>query len=107
MSNMLYSLSILYKSKLPLCVTFNKIDVLDHNFALEWMQDFDVFDQNLSKIDTYLSSLSRSLSLVLEEFYKQIEACGVSSYTGKGFDKLLTKVEKCKLEYYEVFYAEI
>jgi hypothetical protein len=26
-SNMLYSLSILYKSKVPMCVVFNKIDV--------------------------------------------------------------------------------
>ena len=30
MSNMLYSLSILYKSKLPLGIVFNKIDILDH-----------------------------------------------------------------------------
>ena len=52
------------------------------------MTDFESFDQNLSKVDTYLSSLSRSLSLVLEEFYKTIEACGVSAVTGKGFDKL-------------------
>ena len=69
MSNMLYSLSILYKSKLPLVVVFNKIDVLDHSFALKWMSDFDEFDSALSQVDTYLSSLSRSMSLVLEEFY--------------------------------------
>jgi hypothetical protein len=41
---MLYSLSILYKSKLPLLVCFNKNDVLDHSFALEWMRDFDTLD---------------------------------------------------------------
>ena len=41
MSNMLYSLSILYKSKLPLLIVFNKIDVLDHSFAEKWMKDFD------------------------------------------------------------------
>ena len=33
MSNMMYSLSILYKSKLPLVVVFNKIDILQHDFA--------------------------------------------------------------------------
>lgn len=88
MSNMFYALSILYKSKIPLLVCFNKIDILDHSFALEWMKDFEQFDLNLSKVDTYLSSLSRSLSLVLEEFYKNIEACGVSAVTSKGFDKL-------------------
>ena len=48
MSNMLYSLSILYKSKLPLIVVFNKIDVLDHSFAQKWMKDFDEFDASLS-----------------------------------------------------------
>lgn len=30
MSNMLYSLSILYKSRIPMLIIFNKIDVLDH-----------------------------------------------------------------------------
>lgn len=85
-SNMLYSLSILYKSKLPMLLCFNKNDVLDHSFAIKWMRDFDELDTNLSKVDTYLSSLSRSLSLVLEEFYKNVEACGVSAKTGKGFE---------------------
>jgi ribosome biogenesis GTPase A len=46
---MLYSLSILYKSKIPLCVVFNKIDILDCKFATEWMTDFDKFDEALSK----------------------------------------------------------
>lgn len=81
MSNMLYSLSILYKSKLPLLIVFNKIDVLDHSFAEKWMKDFDEFDQALSQVDTYLSSLSRSMSLVLEEFYSNILSVGVSSIT--------------------------
>ena len=57
MSNMLYSLSILYKSKLPLLIVFNKIDVLDHSFAEKWMKDFDEFDAALGQVDTYLSSL--------------------------------------------------
>lgn len=107
MSNMLYSLSILYKSKVPLLIAFNKIDVLDHQFAIKWMEDFDSFDQSLSKVDSYLSSLSRSLSLVLEEFYKNIDACGISAVTGKGFDGLIPKFEKAKQEYYDVFYAEL
>ena len=44
MSNMLYSLSILYKSKIPMLLLFNKIDVLDHGFAMDWMKDFEAFD---------------------------------------------------------------
>jgi hypothetical protein len=89
MSNMLYSLSILYKSKIPLQICFNKVDILDHSFAIKWMTDYEAFDQSLSKVDTYLSSLSRSLSLVLEEFYQNIDACGVSAYTGKGFEAMI------------------
>lgn len=107
MSNMLYSLSILYKSKIPLFVVFNKTDILDHHFALKWMTDFEEFDKSLSKVDTYLSSLSRSLSLVLEEFYKSIEACGVSAITGKGFEGLVESFENGKKQYYETFYPEI
>ena len=107
MSNMFYALSILYKSKIPLLLCFNKTDIIDHSFAMQWMSDFDTFDQNLAKVDTYLSSLSRSLSLVLEEFYKNIEACGVSAHLGKGFDKLDGKFENCRKEYYDVFYKEI
>lgn len=108
MSNMLYSLSILYKSKLPLIVVFNKIDVLDHSFAEKWMKDFDEFDASLGKCNNYLSSLSRSMSLVLEEFYSNILSVGVSSTTKKGFDDgLLEKFDQAKKEYDEVFLPEI
>lgn len=69
MSNMMYALSILYKSKVPLLVTFNKTDVIDHTFAVKWMTDYDAFDEALAKQDNYLASLSRSMSLVLDEFY--------------------------------------
>ncbi len=105
---MLYSLSILYKSKIPMLLCFNKNDVLDHTFAIDWMRDFDQLDSNLSKVDTYLSSLSRSLSLVLEEYYKNVEACGVSAKTGKGFEHMIqVKIPKWRQEYYEVFHQEM
>lgn len=107
MSNMLYSLSILYKAKIPLQICFNKIDILDHQFALKWMTDYEAFDQSLSKVDNYLSSLSRSLSLVLDEFYKNVDACGVSAQVGKGFDQLIESFSKSRKEYYEVYYKEI
>lgn len=71
------------------------------------MTDFEAFDSSLSKVDSYLSSLSRSLSLVLEEFYKNIEAFGVSSHTGKGFENLINKFENARKSYYEIFYPEI
>ena len=43
MSNMLYACSILYKTKLPFIVAMNKVDVVDNQYAVEWMEDFDVF----------------------------------------------------------------
>jgi len=107
MSNMLYSLSILYKSKVPLLVLFNKIDILDHSYALKWMKDYEAFEASLAKEESYLSALSRSMCLVLEEFYKQVEACGVSATTGKGFGDLIEAFEKGKKEYYDVYAAEI
>ena len=89
-------------------IVFNKIDVLDHSFAEKWMKDFDEFDAALGQVDTYLSSLSRSMSLVLEEFYSNILSVGVSSLTQKGFDdELLRKFEKAKQEYNEIFLPEV
>ena len=37
--------SILYKSRLPVLLVFNKVDVARHEFALDWMADFDNFHQ--------------------------------------------------------------
>ena len=38
MSNMLYACSILYKTKLPMILVFNKTDVKDAAFAKEWIR---------------------------------------------------------------------
>lgn len=83
MANMLYACSILYKYKLPFIIAFNKIDITDCKFAFEWMQDFEVFQDVLAEESTFSSNLTRSMSLALEEFYCNIKACGVSSFTGE------------------------
>ena len=56
--------SILYKTKLPLLLAFNKIDVVRHEFALDWMKDYEIFNEALQRDTTYAATLSRSLSLV-------------------------------------------
>lgn len=56
--------SILYKTRLPLLLVFNKIDATSHDFALEWMSDFESFSAAIAKESSYASTLSRSLSLV-------------------------------------------
>ena len=43
MSNMLYACSILYKIRLPLVLTFNKVDVAKHEFAIEVCIPFMTF----------------------------------------------------------------
>jgi hypothetical protein len=62
-------------------LVFNKTDVQSHNFAVEWMDDFEAFQQALADRDrkdadgeqSYMSSLMNSMSLVLDEFYKGLK----------------------------------
>ena len=42
---------------------------------------------------SYVSNLSRSMSLVLDEFYKDLRAVGVSAVTGEGVDDFLKVCE--------------
>ena len=107
MSNILYALSIMYKTRLPLLLCFNKTDIVSHQFAVDWLQDFDQLDEALQLHKTYLSSLSRSMGLVLEEFYTSLNACGVSAVTGIGMDSFMASVEKATQEYYETFIPDL
>ncbi|XP_061482000.1 GPN-loop GTPase 1 isoform X1 [Rhineura floridana] len=99
MSNMLYACSILYKTKLPFVVAMNKTDIIDHSFAVEWMQDFEVFQEALSQETTYVSNLTRSMSLVLDEFYSSLKVVGVSAVQGTGLDEFFEHLSKAVDEY--------
>jgi hypothetical protein len=65
--------SILYKTKLPLLLAFNKIDVVRYEFAVDWMKDYEAFNEALQRDTTYAATLSRSLSLVRRSFYSAIQ----------------------------------
>ena len=108
MSNMLYACSILYKTRLPFILVFNKTDVQDHHFALEWMQDFEKFQAALNKHrdeansddgPSYMNSLMNSMSLVLDQFYQHLKTVGVSAMTGDGIDDFLNAVDEAREEY--------
>lgn len=117
MSNMLYACSILYKTKLPMIIVFNKTDAKDASFAKEWMTNFEAFQAALMTDDYlngdesgggsgYMASLMNSMSLVLEEFYNHLEVVPVSSYTGDGFDEFLKAVDRKVEEYNQDYKAE-
>lgn len=110
MSNMLYACSILYKTKLPMILVFNKTDVKDASFAKEWMTDFDAFQAALRDDEAknafggaeggdsmggsgYMGSLLNSMSMMLEEFYAHLSVVGVSSMTGQGVDEFFEAVK--------------
>jgi len=106
MSNMLYACSILYRSKLPLVLAFNKIDITNHRFALDWLTDFETFQDALTSDTSYMSSLTRSMSLVLEEFYSNLITVGISAVTGEGVLDFFNAVGQATQEYHEVFKPE-
>ncbi|KAL4881988.1 hypothetical protein BJY04DRAFT_187802 [Aspergillus karnatakaensis] len=125
MSNMLYACSILYKTKLPMILVFNKTDVQDAEFAKEWMTDFDAFQQALREEEEsgqfgteggaggfgagsgYMGSLLNSMSLMLEEFYRHLSVVGVSAMTGDGIDEFFEAVEEKRQEFERDYKPEI
>ena len=106
MSNMLYACSILYKTKLPFVIAFNKTDVTDHSFAEKWMRDFESFDTAADADSSYMGNLTRSLSLVLDKFYQNIRTVGLSSMTGKGIQDLFAKLNESRDEYFSDYKPE-
>ncbi|KAK0501373.1 XPA-binding protein 1 [Armillaria luteobubalina] len=116
MSNMLYACSILYKTKLPFILVFNKVDVEPHDFAINWMHDFEAFQEALATHGgardaegepTYMNSLMNSMSLVLDEFYRNLKAVGVSSVTGQGIKEFFDAVEASRDEYEKEYLPEL
>lgn len=114
MSNMLYAISILYKTKLPMILVFNKTDVKEPTDAIDWMRDFETFQAAVRQEEEeeregsgYMGSLLNSMSLVLEEFYNQLSVVGVSSMTGDGVDDFFQAVEEKREEFEKEYKPEL
>ncbi|PGG99408.1 hypothetical protein GX51_06342 [Blastomyces parvus] len=126
MSNMLYACSILYKTKLPMILVFNKTDVKDAEFAKEWMSDFEAFQAALREEEEagafggaeggvggmgggsgYMGSFLNSMSLMLEEFYRHLSVVGVSAMTGDGIDEFFEAVEEKRKEFERDYKPEL
>jgi GTPase SAR1 family protein len=126
MSNMLYACSILYKTKLPMILVFNKTDVKDAEFAKEWMTDFEAFQAalreeeeagsfggleggagNLGGGSGYMGSLLNSMSLMLEEFYSHLSVVGVSAMTGAGISEFFEAVDEKAKEFERDYKPEL
>jgi GTPase SAR1 family protein len=90
MSNMLYACSIMYKCKLPMCLVLNKSDLVDPGPILSWLTDYYAFQEALAErhSESYMASMMQSMGLVLEEFYRNIKAVSVSSFTGEGMSEV-------------------
>lgn len=118
MSNMLYAISIMYKTRLPMILVFNKNDVKSEEEAIDWMRDFEAFQEALRREEDeeaetgtggsgYMGSLLNSMSLVLEEFYNNLSVVGVSSMTGAGIDAFFEAVEEKRQEFNKDYKADL
>lgn len=123
MSNMLYACSMSYRTRLPLVVAFNKTDVVPSLFAEEWMSDYDSFQEALDEagassssssyndggggMSGYYASLTRSLGLVLDEFYTTLHRVGVSAATGDGVDAFWDAVDRAAIDFEEEYVEDL
>lgn len=110
MSNMVYACSLLHKLRLPLVAAFNKSDVASpEDTCFKWMDDFEEFHVALDNdtVESYVTSLHRSMSLVLDEFYKVLDRVAVSAATGQGIDDLWAKLDASKKIYDATYGKEI
>jgi translation initiation factor IF-2 len=67
------------------------------------MEDFEAFQAAMRSDDSYMSTFSQSLSLVLDEFYKNLRSVGVSAVSGAGMDAFFKAIEASAEEYMETY----
>lgn len=63
------------------------------------MTDFGAFEQALELQNSYISNLTRSMALVLDEFYCNLRCCGVSAISGTGMREFLSLLNDAEEDY--------
>jgi len=112
MSNMLYACSMFYRTRLPLIIVFNKCDVSSGEVCMEWMSDYEKFQEAMDDFMAsdgagYYASLTRSLSLVLDEFYQTLHRVCVSAVTGDGIAEFWDVVKKAADDFEEDYVGDL
>jgi len=67
------------------------------------MEDFEAFQAAASSDQSYTSTLTQSLSLVLDEFYNNLKSVGVSAVSGAGMEDFFKAVEASADEYMDTY----
>lgn len=95
MCNMVYSLMIKMRFKVPVVLVFNKIDLAP--VPIEWIQNFEKFMEDIDDEDSMHNSLLKSMALHFEEYYKNFDFVGVSAHTGAGKEDFFKCLENMSL----------
>lgn len=69
----------------------------------QWMEDFEAFQAAVESDSSYSSTLSRSLSLVLDEFYKNLRSVGISAVSGAGMEAFFSAIEASANEFMDTY----
>ncbi|KAL0266034.1 UNVERIFIED_CONTAM: hypothetical protein PYX00_011751 [Menopon gallinae] len=83
MSNMIYAASLMARFQVETVAVFNKNDISGCEKIVEWIRDYQVFQESLSE-DIMANCTYRSMALHFEEFYRSIKTVSVSALSGAG-----------------------
>ncbi|ABW98120.1 ATP/GTPbp (nucleomorph) [Hemiselmis andersenii] len=106
-SNILYSCSILYKTRLPILLILNKADITSVDFLKEWLNNNDAFDNSLSNEKFFAGSFARSLAFSIDIFHKKIPFLTISALSGIGSLNLIKFLKKICVEFFLYFQEEL